>query len=160
MTDPGSGPLPPVMYPPPKKRVPIGLIILGVVGLLGVLAVLGGIRAFQAVKGNSAEAITVGDSFIDNMGKHNYPAARSLFTPQVQATTPADTLKDMETLVEKHHGAFVNHGQPQWYVQNWNGQTSVRLTYPAQFAKSNSTVSMILVKNGNDYQVYEAHYMF
>jgi len=66
----------------------------------------------------------------------------------------------MEMLVEKHHGAFVNHGQPQWYVQNWNGQTSVRLTYPAQFTKSNSTVSLVLVKTDLGYQVYEAHYEF
>lgn len=151
---------PSAMYPPPKKPFPVVPLVLGIVGLLIALAVLGGIKGFRAMKENSSEAITVGNSFIDAMGQHQYSAARSLFTPDVQTRTPADDLKDMETLVEKHHGAFVHHGQPQWFVQNYNGQTSVRLTYPAQFTKSPSTVSFVLVKTGSGYQVYAAHYDF
>lgn len=83
-----------------------------------------------------------------------------MFTPQVQARTSAGDLKDMETLVEKHHGVFVNHGQPQWFVQNYNGQTSVRLNYPAQYAKGASAFSLVLVKTGAGYQVYEVHFDF
>lgn len=157
MNYPGAGQQPPVT---PKRRVPIAPIILGVVFLLGVLAVVGGIKAFHAVKDGSAAAILVGNSFIDNMGQHNYQTAHSLFTAQVQANTPMGNLKDIETLVEKHHGALVNHGQPQWNVQNWNGQTSVRLAYPVQFTKSNSTVSLTLVQTDKGYQVYDAHYDF
>ena len=160
MNYPGEGQTPPMMYPPPKKSAPIVPIILGIAALLIVLAVVGGIRGVQAVKDSSAEAIVVGNSFIDNMGQHDWAAAHSLLTPPGQAKAPADSLEDMEMLVEKHHGAFVNHGQPQRYVQNWNGQTSVRLTYPAQFTKSNSTVSLVLVKTDLGYQVYEAHYEF
>jgi len=160
MNYPGEGQPPPMMYPTPKKSAPVVPIILGVLALLIVLAVVGGIRAFHAVKDNSAEAIAVGNSFVDNMGRHNYTAAHALFTPQVQAKTPAGDLKDIETLTEKHHGAFVSHGQPQWNVQSWNGQTSVRLAYPARFTKSGSTVSLILVKTDAGYQVYEAHYEF
>ena len=160
MNAPGSGPLPPATSSPPKKSVPLVPIILSVTALLGVLAILGGVRAFQAMQENSSEAITVGNSLVDNMGQHNYQAARSLFTPQVQTSTSADALKDVETLTEKHHGSFISHGQPQWFVQNMNGQTSVRLTYPAQFTQSDSTVSLILVKTGDGYQVYEAHYTF
>lgn len=160
MNYPDEGQQPPMMYPPPKKSVPIVPIILGIAALLIVLAVVGGIRGVQAVKDNSAEAIVVGNSFIDNMGQHDYTAAHSLLTPPGQAKTPADNLADMETLVEKHHGGFINHGQPQWNVQNWNGQTSVRLSYPAQFTKSYSTVSMTLVKTEVGYQVYGVHYEF
>lgn len=160
MNYPGQGQPPPMPYPPPKKTPPIVPIILGVFALLAVLAVFGGIRAFHAVQEDSAGAIAVGDSFIDNMGQHNYAGARSLFTPPVQAKTTASDLKDVETLVEKHHGAFINHGQPQWGVQSWNGQTSVRLSYPARFTKTNSTVSMIVVETGGEYRVYEAHYEF
>ena len=148
------------MVPPPKKSAPIVPIILGALALLIVLAVLGGIRAFHAVKDNSAEAIAAGNRFVDNMGQHNYAAARSLLTPQVQTKTAADDLKDLETLTEKHHGTFVDHGQPQWNIQNWNGQTSVRLAYPAQFTKSSSTVSMTWVRTDAGYQVYEVHYEF
>lgn len=159
MNYPGAEP-PPMMSPRPQKSAPIVPIVLGILALLIVLAVVGGIRAFHAVKDNSAEAIIVGNSFIDNMGQHNYAAARSMLTPQVQAKTPMGSLEDIETLTEKHHGAFVNHGQPQWKVQNWNGQTSVRLAYPVQFSKSSSTVSLVLVKTEGGYQVYEAHYEF
>ena len=159
MNYPGGQP-PPMMYPPSKKSFPVAPIILGVVALLGVLAVIGGIRAFHAVKEDSAGAIAVGNSFIDNMGQHDYAGARSLFTPQVQGKTSADDLKDVETLTEKHHGAFIAHGQPQWNVQNWNGQTSIRLTYSAQFTKSDSTVSMVVVESDGDFRVYEAHYEF
>lgn len=160
MNYPGAGQPPPTMPPPPRKGFPVAAVILGVAALLVVLAVVGGIRAFRAVKDNSAEAIAVGNSFIDNMGRHNYAAAHALFTPQVQAKTPADSLEDIETLTEKHHGTFVRHGQPGWNIQNWNGQTSVRLAYPAQFTKSHSTVSLVLVKTEAGYRVYEAHYEF
>lgn len=160
MNYPGAGQTPTTIYPPPKKSPPIVPIVLGVFALLAVLAVVGGIRAFHAVQEDSAGAIAVGNSFVDNMGQHNYTDARSLLTPQVQAKTPAGSLEDLETLTEKHHGAFVNHGQPQWSVQNWNGQTSVRLTYPAQFTKSDSTVSMVVVETGGDYRVYGVHYEF
>lgn len=160
MNYPDAGQQPLMMYPPPKKAFPVVPIILGVVGLLIVLAIVGGIKAFHAVKEGSAEAIVVGNSFIDNMGQHNYQAARALFTPQVQAKTPAGNLKDIEVLVEKHHGVFIAHGQPQWNIQNWNGQTSVRLAYPAQFTRSQSTVSMTLVQTASGYQVYDARYEF
>ena len=156
----GQGQPPPMPYPPPKKTPLVVFIILGVFALLAALAVGGGIRAFHAVKEDSAGAIAVGNSFIDNMGQHNFADARTLFTPQVQGKTSADDLKDVETLTEKHHGAFIAHGQPQWSVQNWNGQTSVRLTYPAQFTKSDSTISMVVVETGGDFRVYEAHYEF
>lgn len=160
MNYPSAGQPPPTMPPPPRKGFPVAAVILGVAALLVVLAVVGGIRAFQAVKANSAEAIAVGNGFIDDMGRHNYAAAHALFTPQEQADFTADSLKDVETLTEKHHGAFIAHGQPQWNVQSWNGQTSVRLAYPAQFTKSHSTVSLVLVKTEAGYQVYEAHYEF
>ena len=160
MSYPGAGQMPPTIYPPPKKSAPIVAIILGIAALLIVLAVGGGIHGVQAVKDNFVEAIAVGNSFIDNRGQHDWAAANSLLTPPGQAKAPADSLEDMETLVEKHHGAFVNHGQPQQYVQDWNGQTNVRLTYSAQFTKSDSAVSMILVKTEAGYQVYAAHYEF
>ena len=160
MNYPDAGQLPPNFSAPPQKAFPIGYVILGVAGLLFVLAVLGGIKAFHAVKNGSAEAIAVGNSFVDAMGQHNYPAARSLFTAPIQAKTTAGDMKDIEVLVEKHHGAYIKHGQPQWNIQNWNGQTSVRLAYPAQFTKSSSTVSMILVRTDKGYQVYDAHYEF
>ena len=160
MNYPGAGQMPPAIYPPSKKSAPIVPIILGIAALLIVLAVGGGIHGVQAVKDNFVKAIAVSNSFIDNMGQHDWAAAHLLLIPPGQAKAPADSLEDMEMLVEKHHGAFVNHGQPQWCVQNWNGQTSVRLTYPAQFTKSNSTVSLVLVKTDLGYQVYEAHYEF
>lgn len=160
MNDFGIGQQLPEIPPASKKAFPIGPIILGVVGLLIALAIIGGWKAFHAVKKGSAEAITVGNSFIDNLGQHNYSAAHSLFTPPVQANTPAGNLKDIEVLVEKHHGAFINHGQPQWNIQNWNGQTSVRLAYPVQFTKSSSLVSMTLLETDQGYRVYEVHYEF
>ena len=160
MNYPGEGQTPPMMYPPPKKSAPIVPIILGIAALLIVLAVVGGIRGVQAVKDNFVKAIAVGNSFIDNRGQHDWAAAHSLLTPPGQAKAPADSLEDMEMLVEKHHGAFVNHGQPQRYVQNWNGQTSVRLTYSAQCTRSDSAVSVVLVKTEAGYQVYAAHHKF
>lgn len=159
MSYPGTG-QPPMMSSPRRKAAPVVPIILGVVALLIVLAILGGIRALQAAKDNSAEAIVVGNSFIDNMGQHDYTSAHLLLTPQGQAKTSANSLEDIETLTEKHHGAFVNHGQPQWSVQSGNGQTSVRLAYPVKFTKSDSTVSLTLVKTEAGYQVYDAHYEF
>ena len=160
MNDPSSKSQPPLPYPPPRKPLPVALVVFGVVGLLIVLAVAGGIKAFHAVKAGASAAITIGNSFMDSIGHHNYSAARTLMTAGVQSRTPISTLQDVETLVEKHHGAYVAHGQPQWFIQNNNGQTSVRLTYPVQFTRSTSTVSMIVVQTSNGYQVYDTHYEF
>jgi hypothetical protein len=160
MNYPNAGQPPPQMAPPTQKRFPMAAVVLGIFGLLVVLAVVGGIKVFHAVQGGSSEAIAVGNRFIDNMGRHHYPAADALFTPQVQAKTPADNLKDIETLVEKHHGTYVNHGKPQWNIQSWNSQTRVYLAYPTQFTKSSSTVSLTLVQTDKGYQVYDAHYEF
>jgi len=151
-------------FPPtstmPTKRFPVGLVILGVAILLIALAILGGIRAFKTVGQGSAEAITIGNQFIDSMGQHNYQTSQTLLTSQLQARTPAGNLKDIETLIEKHHGSYVNHGEPEWNVQSWNGQTSVRLAYPLKFTKSNTTVTMTLLKTDKGYQVNDTHYDF
>lgn len=145
---------------PTKKPFPTVWVVLGVVVLLLALAIVGGIRAFKFVSAGSSEAIAVGNRFVESMGRHDYQTAQSLFTVQVQATTPPGNLKDIETLLEKHHGAYVSHGQPEWNVQNWNGQTSVRLAYPARFTKSASTISLLLVQTDKGYRVSETHYDF
>lgn len=150
----------PAPYPPTKKPFPTVWVVLGVAGLLLALAIVGGIRAFKSVTAGSSEAIAVGNRFVDSMGRHDYQTAQSLFTAQVQVTTPPGNLKDIETLLEKHHGAYVSHGQPEWNVQNWNGQASVRLAYPAKFTKSDSTISLLLVQTNKGYRVYETHYDF
>lgn len=162
---PGASPPPQsqppfVPSPPVKKGAPIAAIALGIMGVMLALAVFGGIKAFHAVKDGSAAAAAVGDQFLDSMGQHRYPAARALFAAPVQATTPAGNLKDIETLAEKHHGAYVAHGQPSWYVQNWNGQTRVSLTYLVQFTGGTSPVTMTLVQTPKGYEVTDAHYQF
>ena len=150
----------PFLAPPPKKTSYIGIIILGAIGLLIALAILGGIKVFHAAQSGSTAAIAVGNSFLDSVGKHNYTAAHALMTLPVQAKTPVSNIQDIEMLVEKHHGTYVSHGQPAWFIQNYNGQTSVRLTYPAQYTKSNSTVSMVVVQTDKGYQVYDTNYEF
>lgn len=105
MNDPGTS-LQLMLYPPPNKRTPIVSIILGICGLLIVWAAVSGAKAFHAVKEGSAQAISVGNRFINAMGSHNYQAAHALFTPQVQVHTPVNNLKDMEAMVEKHHGTL------------------------------------------------------
>lgn len=149
---------PPASNPPAKKLFPTVWIVLGVVGLLLALAIVGGIHAFKSVSTGSSEAIAVGNRFIDSMERHDYQTAHSLFTASVQAATPPGNLKDMETLLEKQHGTYVSHGQPEWNIQNWNGQTSVRLSYPVKFTQGTRAVPMVLVQTNRGYQVYEAHY--
>ena len=160
MNYPNAGVPTPEMRPAPKKPFSTALVVLGAAALLIALLVIGGIRAFKSVRTGSAEAIAVGSRFLDSMGRHNYPAAHALFTAQIQASTPATSLQDVETLEEKHYGAYVDHGQPQWNIQNWNGQTSVRLAYPAKFARGTKTVTLVLVQTSKGYQVYDAHYDF
>lgn len=162
---PGASQPPPaqpsfVPSPPAKKGAPVAAIIFGILGVLIVLGIIGGFKAFHAVKDGSAAATAVGDQFLDSMGQHRYPAARALFTAPVQATMPTANLKDIETLTEKHHGAYVSHGKPAWNIQNWNGQTRVYLNYPVQFARGSSPVTMILIQTPKGYEVTDAHYQF
>lgn len=158
MNHPSAGQPPPMIPPSPKKAAPVALIVLGVFALLVVLAVAGGVRAFHAAQEDSEAAIVVGDSCMGNMGQHEYQNARALMTPQMRARTTTESLEDGESLTEKYHGAFLNHGEPQWNVQNFNGRTSVQLTYPAQFSKSDSPVSLVMVDGGDGYQVYAVRY--
>lgn len=160
MNYPGVGQQPP-MYAPPKKKIPVVPIVSGVLGcgcLLIVLVVAVGIKAFHTVQAGTSEATVVGNSFIDAMGHHKYAVAYSLFSLEAKSSVSADDLRDMETLVEKKHGAFVGRGQPQWYMQNWNGQTSVLLTYRAQFAKAPDTATLTLVPTKKGCRVFSAHY--
>lgn len=158
MTYQDSGyPIPPNYAPPKRSNAPV-FIILGIVVLLVVLAVLGGIVAFRAAQKSSAAAIVVGDRFLDDVRLHKFQAADDLFTSDVKASTPASNLKDLEFLVEKHHGAFIDHGVPGWFAKTYNGQNSMELYYPARFAKSSDTISMILVATPNGYRVYGCNY--
>lgn len=157
MNTPNAVPPPAVA---PQKSFPVAPVVLGILSLLTVLAVVGGTKISHAIQGSSSEAITVGNRFIDSMGQHHYSSADVLFTSQVRAKIPARNLKDIEGLVENLHGAYVNHGSPQWNIQSWNGQTKVYLAYPAQFTKSSSGVSLILVHTDKGYQVYDVHYEF
>ncbi len=160
MNYPGMGPQLPINLPP-KKNIPVVPIVSGVLGcgcLLVVLVVAVGIKAFHTVKAGTSEATVVGNSFLDAMGHHNYPAAYSLFSDEAKSNVSSSDLKDMEMLVEKKHGAFVGRGQPQWYMQNRNGQTSVFLTYREQFAKTPDTATLTLVPTKKGYRVFYAHY--
>ena len=158
MNYPDAGQQPPTMYSPPRKPFPVGAVVLSVMGLLFFLAFVVGIKVFHAAKENTSEAIAVGNSFIDNMGLHNYQAAYALYTPEAQAKSPLSVGADYEKLAEKYHVAFVNHGVPAWFINNYNGQTSVRLTYPVQFTKSTATVTVTLIKTDAGYQVYSSRY--
>ena len=158
MNDPYTNPYSSEIAAPPRKSNTLALLVLGGVTLLVGLGILAAVFSFRAGMNTSSEAITVGNSFIDNLGAHNYQASESLLSPSAQARVPATELKDMETLLEKQHGAFTNHGQPGWFVQTYNGQTSVRLTYQAQFTKGSSPVTLVLMKGGKGYQVEDCHF--
>ncbi len=160
MNIPNNGAQPPTAYQPSSKVVPIAFVAFGILTLLIILGVVTSIKVYRNTQSSSRAAISVGDSFIDSMGQHNYQAARSLLASQLQATTPTNNLKDIEMLAEKHHRAFVKLGQPGWFVQDRGGQVTARLSYPVQFAQSSSTVSLTLVQTKTGYRVYNYYYTF
>lgn len=152
---------PPTLYHPPSKTLLAALILLGIVfGLLILLGVITTIRVSHDNQNSSQEAISVGNSFIGNMGRHNYKASHSLLVPHLQATTQTKKLSDIEMLVEKSRGTFVSLGKPGWFVQDRGGQTTARLSYPVKFTQSNTTVSLMLIKTDIGYQVYNYDYNF
>ena len=161
MNLPGEATPPPINYQPSGKTFPVALIIVSLAGLLGLLtmlAVADGIKAFNNGGNDALKAISVGDSFIDNMGQHSYPAAHSLFTTQLQVTSPTNDLKDIEMLMEKHHGTLVTHGQPQWFRRESGGQVTVHLSYRAQFSRNVSQSTVTLIKTDKGYQVHDFRY--
>jgi hypothetical protein len=146
------------MPPPTRNSNTLAILILGGVAILGGAAILGVILSFRSGMDTSSDAIVAGNRFIDNMGSHNYPAAASLLSPWTQARISTTELKDMETLLEKRYGPLTNHGHPSWFVQTYNGQTSVRLSYMVQFTKGNSPLGLVLMKGNKGYQVEDIHY--
>jgi hypothetical protein len=160
MNIPNGGAQPPTVYQPSSKVLPIALVVFGILTLLIILGVVTGINSYRKTQRSSQAAISVGNSFINNMGQHNYRAARSLLVSQLQATTPPNNLRDIEMLTEKYHGAFSNLGQPGWFVQDRGGQVTARLSYPVQFARSSSNVSLTLVQTKTGYRVYNYYYTF
>ncbi len=158
MNYPPMNPYPPGMAAPPQKSNTVLFIVLAGAGLLVLLAIVGIALAFKSGMNTSSEAVIVGNKFIDAMGQHNFPASSALLSPQTQGRIPATELRDMETLLERQHGAFVSHGPPAWFVQNYNGQTSVRLTYQAQFTRGTSPIMLVMVKGDHGYEVNDCHY--
>lgn len=157
MNPPNSYQAPPEIAPL-KKSFPVVPVIVGVLLAIVALVALIGFTIFRAVQADSSAATAVSNNFIDAMGRHDYVASHALFTSEVQAKTAVSSLEDIETLVEKRKGAYVSHGTPQWFVQNWNGQTRTTLTYPAQFANGPDTITMTMVQSGKECRVFEAHY--
>jgi hypothetical protein len=139
------------MTPEPKKSR-VGLILLVVAAVLALL-IVGALSAFHAASGNAGEAIAVSDRFLYEMGEHDYQGASALFTPEAQAKASPLFLYRVESLMETSDGGYVSHGTPQWFVQNVNGQTSVRLTYPVQYAHGSGHAFLTLVNAGDGYRI-------
>ena len=144
-----------------RKNIFLVPIILGLAGFMTLLLILGiivSIKGFYHGKNDSLNAIHVGDKFIDSMGHHNYSAARSLLTNQLQLLSPTSNLKDVEMLIEKNHGSFVTRGQPQWLRRESKGQVTVYLSYPIQFTQSGSQVTVTLFQTNKGYQIHDYRY--
>ncbi len=145
------------MTPEPKKQSRVGLILLGVAAVLALL-IVGALSAFHAASGTAAQAIAVSDRFVDAMGAHDYQGANALIVPEGQAKASPLFLYRMESLMESSDGAYVSHGTPQWFVQNYNGQTSVRLTYPVQYAHGSGHALLTVVNAGDGYRINQCNF--
>ena len=159
MNYPGELP-PPLTVQSSTRTTLIVCSVAGIVVLLLALGIVSGIKAFRSTQKDSQDAIIVGNSFIDSMSEHHYQAARALLIPQLQPTTPAGNLQDLQALMEKHHGGLVKRGQPAWFAQERGGQTTVRLQYPVQYQRSSSGVTLTLLKTNTGYRVYNYYYNF
>ena len=143
---------------PPRKPSRVLPIVLGVAALLIALIALGVVSAVRSLSGTSSAATAVANSFVAAIGAHDFRGASALCAPQEQAHMSPSALKGLEALVEQTQGSYVSAGVPAWYVQNWNGQTSVRLTYRARYANGAETITVVMVNTADGYRVYRVSY--
>ena len=137
-----------------KRKAVIFCIFIGIT----LLVVSVNVIIWRRAKTSVYQASTVADSLMYDMATHRYQAASDLFIPQLRAEASAAKLSALEILVEKRYGAYINHGLPQWNVENKNGHGWINLRYLGKFSGGHSEILIILVKTRDRYQVYYCHY--
>jgi hypothetical protein len=147
-----------LQLPQPKRSNRAVFIILGVALLLFGLVVAGGIFGFRAVQQTASTARPIGDRFLDAVAAHRYKEASAMCSTSTGADFSPQNLSDVESLLEKRHGRMQSHGPAQWFVQNNNGQTTVRLTYNAQFANGAIPMVVTVLQTANGYRVVGWNY--
>lgn len=145
-------------YPPPRNNTRIVAVILGIAAFVLVALIVGAVFAFRAGSKAAANAAIVADALITDLKTHDYRSAHSLIAT---VALPKSTLRDMsiyQQYVEKRNGRLISTGKPQWYISSYNGQTSIRLQYPAQFANGGGSILVVLVPEPNGYRVLAYNY--
>lgn len=144
----------------PKNNVGkiVGTIVGIAVVLLGLL-IWGGVSLFRGTSETIAAAKAPAGQFLDALQAHKFQAAYKMLTPQIQATTTAASLQDIQELLEKRRGAMTGHSDPSnWFVSSNNGVTTVQLTYTEQFQHGSAPVTLTMINTPSGWRVYGYHY--
>ncbi|BDI30726.1 hypothetical protein CCAX7_27770 [Capsulimonas corticalis] len=141
---------------PPKFLIPL---LIGILALFGV-AIYGGVIAFKAGARTTNEAGVFADRFFGTLSAHQYATAYSMLAPQIQATTTAAEMQDMQGLLEKRHGPVTFARAAGWYINTNNGVTTVTLNYQAQFAGGAKPVNVVVMQTPAGMKIYGYHYNF
>ncbi len=132
-------------YAPPPSGKKIVVIILVIVAVMIALLIFGGVALFRSFSGTTKAAAAPAEQFLDALQRHDFTAAEALMTTDAQAATPASSLKNMDSLIEKQHGPMTGHsGSSNWNVNSYNGVTTVSLTYTAHSQKGEAPISIVM----------------
>jgi hypothetical protein len=140
-----------------------GLLALLILFLFLILlggVIYGGFTLYKTAAKTTSSAEVFADKFLTLIQHHHFAAAHRMLVPQAQEITPASAMASIEQAEESIHGKTVAWGKPQWYIQNYNGTTYVRLTYPLVCMSGQSKVEVVMQPNGSEWQVRSFAYQF
>lgn len=144
--------------PPPRSNPAAITTVLAVLGIMFVVMIIGIVFAFKSGSNMGKTASPVAVAFLTDLSAHNYTAAHALLAPGAQQSTTIKEMKNLQQYVDNQYGKLVSLGQPAWYVGNFNGQTTVQLTFNATFSSRRSRVQVVLVPSSGGYGVTSWHY--
>jgi hypothetical protein len=144
--------------PPAPRRSPTVAIVLSLVAIVVLGIIVAVVFGYRAGTKMTAAAGLVGTQFINDLGQHNWKAARELVAPAALPVTSVKDMKDIQTYVDNHYGKLTNLGTPAWFVNNYNGVTSVQLQYPATYVNGKGAILVVLTDTSGGYKVMSWRY--
>lgn len=139
---------------PPRNKAALPLAVCGCMAVVLVIVVFAGFRAFRSGSTSVKQAGDGADHFLSGLERQDYQTAFNFFTAQTRKGRTIEDITDAMEVLAKRHGRPVSHRQlPGFYVNTFNGVTSVSLTYQETFEKGEMPVKIDLIAENGQWHV-------
>jgi len=139
---------------PPRSKALLYLTACGCFVLVLIVAVVVGFNAFRSGSTGVRQAGGEAEQFLSSLEKPDDQAAFDRMAERTRRSRTVESMTDAMEILAKHHGHPVSHRQlPGFYINTFNGVTSVRLAYQETFEKGAMPVEIEVVSENGRWRV-------